>query len=612
MAPSQLDIFSSKTEKPSPGQASMFEKILAGLNSNQKKAVEHTEGPVLVVAGPGTGKTQIIAARIGNILNTTDALPSNILCLTYTDAGTIAMRKRLAEFIGSTAYNVNIYTFHAFCNDVIQSNLSLFGKWELEPISDLENIQLLYKLVEDLPVDHILKRLKGDIYFEVSRLNILFQMMKKEDWTVSKTIQAIDAYINDLPNREEFIYKRGNSKAGIEKGDVKQHKVDEEKEKMELLRAAVDLFPQYQEMMLKMNRYDYNDMILWVIKAFKENENLLRTYQEQFLYFLVDEYQDTSGSQNELLQLLIDYWESPNVFVVGDDDQSIFEFQGARVQNILDFYKRYQDNIQLITLTDNYRSTQAILDTAKLVIDQNEDRLVAKISELDKTLIAQHPVFKNSKTLPQIIEYHNTAHEEADIVLQIEQLYKSGADLNDVAVIYYKHKQADNIIKLLEKKNIPYKVKKRINILELKLIKQLLQILYYVQAEYELPKKGEPFLFELLHYRFFNLSAHDISKIAIHCGNWRNKSTWTETITDEEELKKIGVQNIPSIIKVSNHLINWVSDMANETLQKLIEKVMNESGILASILSDKNKNFDLQVLKTFFQFAQEESAKNLI
>src|SRR5207253_11213185 len=124
----------------------------------QQQAVDAIEGPVMVIAGPGTGKTQILAARIGRILLDTDANPSNILCLTYTDAGVIAMRRRLQEFIGPDAYKVNIYTFHAFCNDVIQDNLSLFEKTALDPISDLGRIELFRELIDSFPKNHPLKR----------------------------------------------------------------------------------------------------------------------------------------------------------------------------------------------------------------------------------------------------------------------------------------------------------------------------------------------------------------------------------------------------------------------------------------------------------------------
>jgi DNA helicase-2/ATP-dependent DNA helicase PcrA len=138
----------------------------------------------MVIAGPGTGKTQILSARIGKILLTdVGTEPGNILCLTYTDSGAVAMRRRLLGFIGPDAYRVNIATFHAFCNDVIQDNLGLFEKTALDPISDLERIELMKELIDSFPKDHPLKRYRGDVYFEINSLQSLFSLMKREGWT---------------------------------------------------------------------------------------------------------------------------------------------------------------------------------------------------------------------------------------------------------------------------------------------------------------------------------------------------------------------------------------------------------------------------------------------
>ena len=358
------------------------------LNPEQRRAVDTIEGPVMVIAGPGTGKTQILAARIGRILLDTDALPENILCLTYTDAGTLAMRRRLQQFIGADAYKVNIYTFHAFCNDVIQDNLSLFEKNSLDAISELENIQLFKQLIDSFPKNHPLKRYRGDVYYEINNLKNLFSSMKREGWSPEYINGKIDAYIQDLPSRDEYIAKRavGNFK----KGDVRIDKIEEEKEKIEKLRAAVNEFDSYQAMMRKKNRYDFDDMINWVIKVFEENKQVLSGYQEKFQYILVDEYQDTSGTQNKLVQLLISYWDKPNVFVVGDDDQSIYRFQGANVENMLVFANHYTKDLMTVVLTSNYRSTQPILDISKTLINRNEERLVKQIDGLSKDLISSN------------------------------------------------------------------------------------------------------------------------------------------------------------------------------------------------------------------------------
>ncbi|MEI9955869.1 MAG: UvrD-helicase domain-containing protein [Ferruginibacter sp.] len=157
--------------------------------------------------------------------------------LLTTDAGTIAMRKRLVQFIGADAYKVNIYTFHAFCNDVIQDNLSLFEKTSLDAVSELESIELFKNLIDAFPKNHLLKRYRGDVYFEINNLKNLFSAMKREGWSPSFINQKIDDYIADLPTRDEYVAKRAVK--DFKKGDVRTDKIAEEVDKVEKLRAAI-------------------------------------------------------------------------------------------------------------------------------------------------------------------------------------------------------------------------------------------------------------------------------------------------------------------------------------------------------------------------------------
>src|SRR5580693_1507614 len=267
-------------------QKDVFHTLYLTLNPEQKLAVDQIDGPVLVIAGPGSGKTQILGARIGKIPLETDTDPGNIQCLTFTDAGAITMRKRLISFIGPDAYKVNIYTFHAFCHDIIQDNLQLFEKNSLDPISELEQIQLMRVLVDGFHQKHPLKRYRSDAYYEVKNLGSLFSTMKREGYTPAFIEEKINEYLTDIPTRDEYIYKRNG--AGFKKGDINQAKLDEQIERMEKLRTAVNEFDRYQKLMHNKGRYDYDDMINWVINAFTQNEDLLRRYQEKYQYILVD------------------------------------------------------------------------------------------------------------------------------------------------------------------------------------------------------------------------------------------------------------------------------------------------------------------------------------
>ena len=494
------------------------------LNPEQQKAVDTIEGPVMVIAGPGTGKTQILAARIGKILLETDVSPRNILCLTYTDAGSLAMRRRLLQFIGPDAYKVNIYTFHAFCNDIIQENLSLFEKTSLNPVSDLERIQLYKTLIDSFPKNHILKRYRGDVYYEISNLQHLFSAMKREGWTPEYITERIDVYLERIKDDENFKYKNSR-KGAYNKGDYKPA-YEEEIIRMEKLCAAVNEFNNFQSLMKQNNLYDFDDMINWVITVFKENKNVLANYQEKFQYILVDEYQDTSGTQNQVVQLLISFWESPNIFVVGDDDQSIFRFQGANIENMENFANSYEELLKIV-LTNNYRSTQPILDISKSLIDKNTERLINKFEGLTKNLVAAHERVKHLKHQPVIVEYNTVKDEMADITNKVEKLIESGIEPGRIGVIYKENIYGEQLIKYFRLKNIPVFSKRNINIIQDPFAKKILQILRYLAAEHDIPYGGDELLFEIMHFDFYKIPPIEIAKLSVEVNNKKHSGQST-------------------------------------------------------------------------------------
>ena len=595
-------------------QQAAFESIYKNLNQAQKQAVDTIEGPVMVIAGPGTGKTQILGARIGKILLETDTAPENILCLTYTDAGAIAMRKRLVSFIGTSAYKVNISTFHSFCNDIIQDNLSLFDKTSLDPISELEKIELLKKLIDGFEKNNPLKRYRGDVYFEMSNLAKLFSAMKKEGWTSSYLIEKINTYIQEIPFREEFIYKRKYKQ--FEAGSLKQGLVDIEMEKMEKLKAAVASFDVYQSLMKSHSRYDFDDMINWVLNAFNENKNLLAQYQERYLYILVDEFQDTSGTQNALIKLLVNYWEQPNLFVVGDDDQSIFRFQGANVENMLHFQKDYVQDVLMIVLENNYRSTQPILDASTIIINNNQERLVNKIEGLEKKLIASNPTLQNNATTPSIVSYGAPQEEMMDITEQITKLIDSGVVPHEIAVLYKENKYGEDIAHFLQQKNIPVFTKRTANLLDQTLIQQIITLLDYLNCELDQSYEGGHLLFEILHFKFWNISPITIAQLTFEANQLKytdKSNSFRKVLVDKTQevqadlFSQGGLTEVAKAIKVLEHLIGEVN---NVTLLNLIEQVLQKTGIIQGVLKSDNKAFELEMITKFFDFIKEETHRH--
>lgn len=595
-----------------------FETIYEKLNAEQQEAVNKIYGPVLVIAGPGTGKTQILSARIGKILLDTDYLPDNILCLTYTDAGRVAMRKRLQEMIGADAYRVNIHTFHSFCNQIIQENVSYFDKNRLDPVSDLERIAFIKEIIDNFKKDNPLKRYRGDVYFEIGRLESLFSTMKKEGWTSSFIKDKVKEYMDDLPNRENFIaQKKTTTKAKVfVKGDIRTDKIEVEVKKYSLVMFAVDAFDEYQEIMHKHNRYDFDDMINWVINVFKTNEHILQDYQEKYQFVLVDEFQDTSGTQNALVSLLCRDIEQPNIFVVGDDDQSIYRFQGANVENIQSYKDFYSRELTNVMLKLNYRSTQKILDMSSSVISNNKERLTVKYPEFQKELIAANELRIASKIEPELHVYQNTFQELVGVTNQIHDLIKQGVKAETIAVIYKENKWGDELIKFFKEKNIPYYAKRKENLFHLPLSKKILTILRYIAAEKAIPYSADDLLFEILHFDLYQIPAFEIAKASVRVNDMKyEKKTSLRTYFQDwiHTANRTLFEEKPHerIIEITSLLEKWIKDSFNVTLIQLVENIIIEGKFLSYALdAQTQKMWYMEVLRVFMDFVKEESHRN--
>ncbi|MCC7298277.1 MAG: ATP-dependent helicase [Bacteroidia bacterium] len=460
--------------------ATDFDQLYLPLNQAQKAAVDAIDGPVMVIAGPGTGKTQILAVRILNILQKTDAKPEEILCLTYTEAGSAAMRQRLSQFMGADAARVNIFTFHGLCNKIIQENPEKFalrgGDNDRQRVmDDLEKMDLMDAIIRSIPADSPIKNYQEDPVGLRWQLGKLFDLMQEENYTVSQFAQLI-LKLSDEENFKlafpELVYKK-TSKWG-EAGSVKRAKYDEYLRDWNKLLSGAEQFEIYQQQKKDLGVYEFRDMIHWVLDALKTDEELLLGYQERFQYILVDEFQDSSGVQNQIVQLLISFWgDNPNCFVVGDDDQSIYAFQGARVSNMLEFAHKYQSRLKTVVLTENYRSSQSILDSANAVIKNNQQRLIYSVEGLSKNLVASGKNKSYTKPSPQIQSYKNRFHEAVGICEWIKAIKQNGSEYKDIAVIYSKHAIAEELAANLRKSNIPFVLAKSVNILAEPLIKQL-------------------------------------------------------------------------------------------------------------------------------------------
>jgi len=423
------------------------------LNPEQRLAVDNIDGPVIVIAGPGTGKTQLLSTRVANILDKTDTDPSGILCLTYTDSASFNMRQRLFSMIGKEAYKVNIFTFHSLGTEIINQNPEyFFYGFGYQPIDEIGQISLIQEIITNLPLDNPLNSYHPDHGFTyttdiISRIKDLknegltpgdFQTILEQSKPLIESINPRFSQVFDLPRitnltTENFsiFYDFVKSLQPIESHEFEQFKffpkfLEDLKElnkhldqksftkmagkfrdnwgkkdthnKYQLKNnlnfkkhlALVEAYKFYQEKLHQNKFYDFEDMLLEVIQAFKKHPDLKYEYQEKFLYLLVDEFQDTNGVQMELIKCLTNTEINsgkPNIMVVGDDDQSIFKFQKASIENILNFENSFVE-AKIIYLTKNYRSSQDILDFAGTIIE-NADIRLSKIQNIPKSLTAE-------------------------------------------------------------------------------------------------------------------------------------------------------------------------------------------------------------------------------
>jgi DNA helicase-2/ATP-dependent DNA helicase PcrA len=559
-----------------------FQSSYLKANPRQKQAIDHVYEPALILAGAGTGKTQVLTLRATRLMQSDiQVSPDNILQLTYTDAGSKAMRNRLVQFIGPAAYRVTINTFHSFCSDIIKYNMDYFGFRDLEAIDELENIRVIYQIINKLPADNPLRRIKGDPYFEVYRMKNFFTMMKEEGWDYGSVKAACKRWVDSLENGEveDFVYKRKYKEYAA--GDIKVDKVEAEKTNCGLLIGAASLFEGYQAELKRLNRYDFSDMIHWVIDAFRSSngEWLLQQYQEKYQQIMVDEYQDTNGPQQELLDLLMGYWDKPNLFVVGDDQQCLYSFQGARIQNIMDFVSKYKPTI--ITLNENYRSTQGILDNAMSVINNNQVRLAGRIEVGDYSGLKSQ-LKENSQ--PVCYEYKNILEEESSVVDSIRELVDAGVVPDSIAVLYRKHRQAENIIKMLSSMDIPVNARKRVDVLQQPIIKQLINILRYAVDNNGDRDDRDDLLFEILHYPYFKMNHTIIMRF----------------IKQHNNEPRIYLENVEALHSMGH----------TQSIPEFISSAMTETGMLKYVAEHSQSRELLVYLTTFMEFAKAYCFKN--
>ena len=585
-------------------ETQIFQERYANLNTEQKQAVNAIEGPVMVVAGPGTGKTEILSARICNVLLKTDTQPNNILCLTYTDAGTVAMRKRLITFMGDEAFKVNIHTFHSLCSQILQDFPSFFNDKVFNVMDELEKKKIIEDLLTSLPQNNPLyssvlksegsggQNFNDPLNSVADCFNIL------TDNNISK--ENIENALQQVASEEDFEIAFPN--LAKKSGGILKGKKEAKEEQWAKLLAVAELLPEYNRIKQERGLADFSDLLHWVHEKFKSSEDLLLMVQERYQYILVDEFQDTSPLQAEILYQLLSFFEdNPNCFVVGDDDQSIYSFQGANVGNMMNFYERYKTNIKLISLTENYRSSSKVIEVASELIKTNTDRLVGNIPGISKNLVAKGQ-FSNDNITPTFHPYTSSETQCTAVVLKVKDLLNQGVNPAKIAILGKNNSYLETISHYLRVNEIDYEMARTRDLLQEQLIQEIITWLEFLNAENKKPDSGGIELFRLMHIS--QMDTLEVQKLFYHWENHKSAVILEELIAQESNTFDLFK---PSFAPWAKKTLNLIKEWNSMPAPEFIQLLYNSMDFVKNALASKNNKHQLQVLYGFMEFIVENS-----
>ncbi len=615
-----------------------FQKKYNRLNEEQKRAVDNIDGPLMIVAGPGSGKTELLSVRAANIIKKKDIPASSLLCLTFTDAAALNMKERLVELIGEDGYKIPTMTFHSFCKDIIDDNPEYFYKGaDFDLADEVTKTEIIEEILKKMDYDNPLssKHSKmGYVYlYDIKRaISDLKEggVTPDEFKEILKANQELLAKINPLvrdvfsqrvsksiiPEVEKLLTELKEVKVdfpgsqfkpltkkiidslevalegdGTKKITAWKNKWTKKKGSENILRdqfylekqkSLASVYSKYENEMFQRGLYDFSDMILDVIKELERNDSLRYDLEEKYLYIMVDEFQDTSGVQMRLLKNITkdEPHDQPNICVVGDDDQAIYRFQGAEISNILNFKDSYSQ-VEIITLKKNYRSAQKIIDMAGDLISKGEERLERKIEEVDKNLIAAD---KKKSAEIKAKRFKTKQEEYSHVADKVNDLIKNGVNPEEIAVMGRKHKILKEIAPYFQDKGIPVYAERKVNVLENEVVIQIIKILRFCNTLLDGDKsKAEEFLPEILSYPFWEIDRDKVWKVARK--SYKNRSSWLEEMQGDKDLSVIA---------------DFLIDISKKSKYKPVEEIIdliigNKKGEILSPL--KSHYFSKEALK---------------
>lgn len=591
-------------------------------NSKQQQAIDILNGQVMLLAGPGTGKTFTVIHRIEKML--ADGVePSSILCLTFSDAAASEMRQRLIKKMGVVASAVDIYTYHSFCNDLIKTYPDKFEMTSgVKLITDAEKISIMKECIDDANLEFFVPS-RADRYFFTKNFISYVEKLKTQRVSKDEYMACIDTNPMLMPRYKELeseIYER--EQAGNTKNKTRYNELEKIKTNIEKAKELWTLFELYSTKMINKNLIDFSDMINLVLTSFEEDSQFLSEVSNKYKYFLVDEYQDTNDLQNQIIFNLLDGNDEKNIFVVGDDDQIIYGFQGAKSDNIENFLTKYP-NTTVICLEENNRSTQTILDFSNLIVNQDENRLENNLYFKEKYNISKKLTAKNPKIIVKDkkikrIQFGEILQEFNYIVDDIKTLIESDfapktdedkIDYSQIAIISKKRAELQTFAELLKNKNIPFQIDEGKSIFA---IRSTILIYFYIKAMNNYLTSSDK-LFGLLLSEPFKIDQQDYNKILEEKRLWK-KDESSDFITLMRNLN--GWKNPEKITKFLE-TFDYLQDYASSNnLRNTVVEIINRTGLLTYFYkSGKNRSENLagirKIISEATDFQNSDSTKNL-
>ncbi len=545
---------------PMQNDSFLFDEAYNGLNKEQKRAVDAIEGPVMVIAGPGTGKTQILTLRIANILLRTDTAPESILALTFTESGAKAMRERLHRYIGVRAYQVQIYTFHGFAGKLIKQYPEAYDRIiGGRPVTDIEKISLLEDILDSPDIS--LLRPSGNVSYYVRPIERIIGELKKEYVSPDGLNDIIAAAEQSLLGIDQY-HEKGAHK-GKERGEYTKAAKSIAKN-----RELLYVYRRYEAGLRAEKLYDFEDMILETVLALESKPDMLQDLQEQYQYLLADEHQDVNGSQNRILELLASYHDQPNIFVVGDEKQAIYRFQGASLNNFLYFSDRFAGTT-VISLTENYRSGQTILDAAHSLVAVDDGPLKSLRVPLTAAVVPLSRITRRS--------FSHQSIEDSWVVSSIKEALASNVDPSQIAVIVRSNREVETFTSLLRAAGVSVTASADGDILEHPITLSVVSLLQAVVRS-----EDEAALFAVLHGAYWGLAASDLVAIT----RARTYDTGLVAILSSSQiLNELNLEHRSAAEKVVKTLQTAREMQVTQPPHRVFEYLLQESGFLDFVIT---------------------------